>query len=70
MSGAPCPVPRSKRHIDRLDVDKDGTVTLEEFISSFREQHKVEEDDTEPEDKKSSGSEAEISNDTEQAISK
>ncbi|XP_051807156.1 ras and EF-hand domain-containing protein homolog isoform X7 [Acanthochromis polyacanthus] len=30
---------------NRLDVDKDGTVTLEEFISSFQEQHQEEHDD-------------------------
>ncbi|XP_034090750.1 ras and EF-hand domain-containing protein-like [Gymnodraco acuticeps] len=41
---------------NRLNVDKDGTVTLEEFISGFKEQHQEDEDDdTQADDNKSSG---------------
>ncbi|XP_010774446.1 ras and EF-hand domain-containing protein homolog [Notothenia coriiceps] len=54
-----------------LDVDKDGTVTLEEFISGFKEQHQEDEDeDTEADDNKSSGGEEEFSNNPEQVISR
>ncbi|XP_035809563.2 ras and EF-hand domain-containing protein isoform X2 [Amphiprion ocellaris] len=35
----------AERIFNRLDVDKDGTVTLEEFISGFQEQHQEEHDD-------------------------
>lgn len=38
---------------NRLDVDRDGTVTLEEFISGFQEQHEEKEDDTESDDNNS-----------------
>ncbi|CAJ1068951.1 ras and EF-hand domain-containing protein homolog isoform X1 [Xyrichtys novacula] len=42
---------------NRLDVDKDGTVTLEEFIRGFSEQHQGDgKDDSENEDKNSSKS--------------
>ncbi|XP_034450708.1 ras and EF-hand domain-containing protein homolog isoform X1 [Hippoglossus hippoglossus] len=49
----------------RLDVDKDGTVTLEEFISGFKErnQEEEEEEDSEEEEKHS------FSNNKEQIIS-
>ncbi|XP_042344748.1 ras and EF-hand domain-containing protein isoform X2 [Plectropomus leopardus] len=52
---------------DRLDVDKDGTVTLDEFISGFRERHQEKEDDKE--DENSSESEEEFSMNREQVIS-
>lgn len=43
---------------NRLDADKDGTVTLEEFISGFNERHQEEEEDNaEEKDKNSSKSE-------------
>lgn len=38
---------------NRLDVDRDGTVTLEEFISGFQEQQVEKEDDTESDDNNS-----------------
>lgn len=34
---------------NRLDIDKDGSVTLEEFLSGVNEGHPKEEGDTEPE---------------------
>lgn len=36
---------------NRLDVDKDGTVTLEEFISGFAERHREEDEDSEEEER-------------------
>ncbi len=51
---------------NQLDVDKDGTVTLEEFISGFN--HQEDEDDTQADDKNSSKSEEELSEDDEQAV--
>ncbi|KAM3610568.1 uncharacterized protein V6R79_005851 [Siganus canaliculatus] len=43
----------AERIFNRLDVDKDGTVTLEEFLSGFNEQDQEEETDKEKNDKKS-----------------
>uniref|UniRef100_A0A673CCP7 RAS and EF-hand domain containing n=1 Tax=Sphaeramia orbicularis TaxID=375764 RepID=A0A673CCP7_9TELE len=42
---------------DRLDIDKDGTVTLEEFISGFNGQHREEEEEDEIEQEDMDGGE-------------
>lgn len=51
---------------NRLDINKDGTVTLEEFISGFKEQQREEDD----EDDSGSSTEDEFSNGKEQLISR
>ncbi|XP_071369553.1 ras and EF-hand domain-containing protein-like [Centroberyx affinis] len=49
-------VPESEAEniFNRLDINKDGTVTLEEFLSGFQDRHQKEECDTEPECRNSS----------------
>lgn len=54
---------------NRLDIDKDGTVTLEEFISGFRERHQEEEDDGKK-DNESPSREEEMSNQKEVVLSR
>lgn len=53
------------RLFKRLDIDGDGTVTLEEFISGFKDQHLEGEDD-----RSSSISEGELSDNEQQVISR
>lgn len=60
------PSQEANRIFNRLDADGDGTVTLEEFISGFKEQHHVEDDGSNLEDK---NSKREVSDNTEYSLS-